>query len=423
MTGNEYGTFLRQIQENGGQDVMLEMLRLMVQTVLEEGITQHLGAHPHERSQSRRGHRNGYKPRTLKTRMGELSLSVPQARGTEPFEPYPLVKWQRSERALLVACAEMYFQGVSTRKVSRVLSEMGGFELSAATVSRVATELDERLSEFRNRRIDEHSFPFLMVDACYNKVRHHGAIRKRAVLVAAGINEEGRREILTWRVADVESEVTWGDVFSELRQRGVYGVRWVVSDGHMGIQAAVTRYFCDAVWQRCWTHFIRNVLAQASYRDRVVLSQELCAARRIEDVKLCVAEAERIAQRWGQKYPRIAGQIHEQFEQTLGVHGLAKASRRRVYTTNMLERVMREIKRRTRVVGIFPNDAACDRLVGAHLVEIHEAWHCERARYIQIDEVFDDVKSRRNNQKYDGSSEYLPLGGGILKDNFSDNVQ
>ena len=379
MTGNEYGTFLRQIQENGGQDVMLEMLRLMVQTVLEEGMTQHLGAHPHERSQSRRGHRNGYKPRTLKTRMGELSLSVPQARGTEPFEPYPLVKWQRSERALLVACAEMYFQGVSTRKVSRVLSEMGGFELSAATVSRVATELDERLSEFRNRRIDEHSFPFLMVDACYNKVRHHGAIRKRAVLVVAGINEEGRREILTWRVADVESEVTWGDVFSELRQRGVYGVRWVVSDGHMGIQAAVTRYFCDAVWQRCWTHFIRNVLAQASYRDRGGLSQELCAARRIEDVKRCVAEAERIAQRWGQKYPRIAGQIHEQFEQTLGVHGLAKASRRRVYTTNMLERVMREIKRRTRVVGIFPNPESYLRLVTVYLMEYSEDWSVTRS--------------------------------------------
>lgn len=421
MTRNEYGTFLRQIQESGGQDVMLEMLRLMVQTVLEEGITRHLGADRHERSASRRGYRNGYKPRTLKTRMGELSLAVPQVRGTDPFEPYPLVKWQRSERALLVACAEMYFQGVSTRKVSQVLSEMGGFELSAATVSRVATELDEKLSEFRNRRLDEHSWPFLMVDACYTKVRHHGTIRKRAVLVVSGITEEGRREILTWRVADVESEATWGDVFSELRQRGVHGVRWIVSDGHRGIQAAVTRYFGDAVWQRCWTHFIRNILAHASHRDKPVLCQELRAAWQIEDVNLCLAEAERIAQRWESKYPRVAAQIREQFEQTLGVHGLEKASRRRVYTTNMLERVMREIKRRTRVIGIFPNDASCDRLVGAHLIEIHETWQCEKARFVQIDKMVGDLGWQERKQ--DGSGRIPPPRGRYSQDNLSIRVQ
>lgn len=422
MTSKEYGSFLDQIQENGGQDVFLEMLRVMMQAVFEEGITRHLGAQPHERTEKRQGYRNGYKSRKMKTRLGELLLSVPQARGVEPFDPYPLVKWQRSERALLVACAEMYFQGVSTRKVGRVLSEMGGFELSASTVSRVAAELDERLSEFRNRRVDEHHWPFLMVDACYTKVRHHGSIRKRAVLVVAGINEEGRREILTWRMADVESEATWGEVFSELRQRGVHGVRWVVSDGHLGIQAAVTQYFCDAVWQRCWTHFIRNVLAQSSYRDRPVLSQELCSARGIEDVKLCLAEAQRIAQRWARKYPQIARQIHEQFEETLSVHGLAKTSRRRVYTTNMLERVMREIKRRTRVVGIFPNDDSCDRLVGAHLMEIHEAWLCEKARYITIDEAVYNAEENQRSTKYYKIAEPLPPGEGVLKDNLSMKV-
>jgi len=386
MTIKQCAGFLEEIQENGGSDVMLDMLRLMVQTVLEEGITRHIGAEPYERGVTRRGHRNGYKPRTVKTRLGELSLRVPQSRGIEPFEPYPLVKWQRSERALLVACAEMYFQGVSTRKVSHVLEQMGGFELSAATVSRVAVELDERLSEFRNRRLDGHVWPFLMVDACYIKVRHHGSIKNRSVLVVAGINDTGHREVLTWRVGDVESEATWGEVFAELRQRGIEGVQWVLSDGHAGIQAAASHYFCNAAWQRCWTHFMRSLLAKVSYKDKNVLSRELCAARKIEDVKICLAEAERIAQHWEQRYERVAVQIREQFEQTLAVHGLANTQRRRVYTTNMLERIMREIKRRTRVIGIFPNDASCDRLVGAHLIEIHESWQCEKACYLTIDE-------------------------------------
>ena len=387
MTSKQCAGFLDQIQENGGSDVMLEMLRLMVQTVLEEGMARHVGAQPYERGVTRCGHRNGYKPRTVKTRLGELSLSVPQARGVAPFEPYPLVKWQRSERALLVTCAEMYFQGVSTRKVSRVLEQMGGFELSASTVSRVASELDERLSEFRNRRLDGHVWPFLMVDACYIKVRHHGSIRSRSVLVVAGVNDEGRRELLTWRVADVESESTWGEVFAELRQRGVQGVQWVVSDGHAGIQAAASRYFCDASWQRCWTHFMRSLLSKVSHKDKAVLGRELRDARAIDDVKICLSEAERIAQRWERRYEKASKQIREQFEQTLAVHGLSKTQRRRVYTTNMLERIMREIKRRTRVIGIFPNEASCDRLVGAQLIEMDESWHCEKARYLTLDET------------------------------------
>ena len=308
------------------------------------------------------------------------------ARSASEMRP-PAQARSRQRQALLVACAEMYFQGVSTRKVSRVLAEMGGFELSASTVSRVAVELDERLSEFRNRRLDEVSWPFLMVDACYIKVRHHGSIKSRAVLVVAGINETGRRELLTWRVGDVESEATWSEVFSELRQRGVQGVQCVVSDGHAGIQAAAAHYFNDASWQRCWTHFMRSILTKASHKDKDVLSRELIAARKIEDVKICLAEAERIATHWEQRNVRIAIQIREQFEQTLAVHGLDNKHRRRVYTTNMLERVMREIKRRTRVVGIFPNDASCDRLVGAHLIEIHESWQCEKARYLCLDEA------------------------------------
>lgn len=398
MAKRECDGFLTQIQENGAEDVMLEMLRIMMQTVLEEGITRHVGAQCHERTSERKGYRNGYKPRKVKTRMGTMDLSIPQARGIEPYEPFPLAKYQRTERALLVACAEMYFMGVSTRKVSHVLEEMGGFTLSAATVSRVAAELDERLTEFRNRRLEETSWPFLGVDACYVRVRKNGHVANQAVLVVAGIDQEGRRRILTWQVAEVESEETWSEVFRDLRHRGVSGVQWVVSDGHKGIQAAVRKQFPAASWQRCWTHFTRNVLAKAGYKAKAVLAKELSCARKFEDVKVCLAQAERIAQRWENQYPRVATEIREQFEETLAVHGLPREQRRRVYTTNMLERLMREIKRRTRVIGIFPNVPSCDRLIGTQLLEIDESWQCEKSRYLTIDPALLTVEKKASKK-------------------------
>jgi len=384
MTKSKCDGYLDEIQGQVKDDLLREMLRVMAQEVMEEEMARHLGAERHERTTSRKGHRNGYKPRGLKTRVGELDLEVPQARGTEPYSPLLFAKWQRSERALLVACAEMYFMGVSTRKVKRVLQKMGGFELSASTVSCVAQELDEKLTEFRQRRLDEHAWPYLMVDACYVKVRKKGRVASQAVLVVVGINEDGRREVLTWRLGAVESEDTWTEVFRELRQRGVRGVRWVISDGHEGIQAAVATQFAGVSWQRCWTHFMRNALAKVGHRHKDALAKELVAARKFDDVKVCRAEAERIAERWEGQYPRAAKQIREQFEETLAVHALPDAQRRRVYTTNILERLMREIKRRTRVVGIFPNEGSCDRLIGAQLLERHEAWQCERARYLNM---------------------------------------
>lgn len=393
----DFADYLSQIQAGGEVDIMKLMLETMAKAVMEAGVTQHLGADRHERTEGRKGHRNGYKSRSLKTRVGELELDVPQVRGTEPYSPLFFAKWERSERALLVSCAEMYFMGVSTRKVKHVLEKMGGFSLSASTVSCVAQELDEKLSEFRARRLDERSWPVLMVDACYLKMRNHGRVRKRAVLVVAGINDDGRREILTWRLADVESEDTWTEVFRELRQRGVSGVEWVVSDGHEGIQAAVRTQWPEATWQRCWTHFQRNVLAKVGQRHKETLAKELRAARKIEDLATSLAEAERIADRWEKDYPRAARQIRDQFEETLATHELPNSCRRRVYTTNMVERVMAEIKRRTNVVGIFPNEAAADRLVGAHLLERHETWACERARYLTME--WRDERPRAGKKK------------------------
>jgi len=388
-----FADYLDEMQAAGEEDPIKTMIEVLAHAVMEAGVEKHLGAGRHERTEGRTGHRNGYKPRKLKTRVGELDLAVPQVRGTEPYSPHFFAKWERTERALLVACAEMYFMGVSTRKVKNVLETMGGFTLSASTVSCVAQELDEKLAEFRARRLDECIWPFLLADACYVKVRRNGRMVKQAVLVVAGINSEGRREILTWRMADVESEDTWTEVFRALRQRGVRGVQWVISDGHEGIQKATATQWPGAAWQRCWTHFMRNALSKVNHRHKDALANELKAARKFEDIKLCLAEAERIAERWEKHYPRVAVQIRDQFEETLAVHALPNTCRRRVYTTNMIERVMREIKRRTNVVGIFPNDASADRLIGAQLMECHEKWVCEQARYLNLEQYDDWVNA------------------------------
>lgn len=387
MTKRKNDGYLNAIQENMDGDLFKTMIEVFSQHVMEEELARHLGAERHERTQDRRGHRNGYKPRSLKTRVGELELRVPQARGVEPYSPMLFAKWERSERALLVTCAEMYFMGVSTRKVKKVLDKMGGFELSASTVSCVAAELDEKLSEFRQRRLDDHTWPYLTVDATYIKVRKRGRVVSQAMLVVAGINDAGHREILTWRQADVESEETWTEVFRELKQRGLNGVTWLISDGHAGIQAAMRTQFHGVSWQRCWTHFMRNALGKVGYKHKKALANDLKAARSFDNVQTCMAEAERVAEAWEATYPRAAQQIREQFEETLSVHHLPKEHRRRVYTTNMMERLMEEIKRRTRVVGIFPNEASSDRLIGAQLLERHETWQCERTRYLVMDHL------------------------------------
>lgn len=387
MTKRNDAGYLDEIQAHMDGDVLKTMLEVMARRVMEEELERHLGAGRHERTVERKGHRNGYKRRSLKTRVGELALEVPQARGTEPYSPMLFAKWQRSERALLVACAEMYFMGVSTRKVKHVLEKMGGFELSASTVSCVAQEIDEQLASFRQRRLDDEVWPYLAVDATYVKVRKKGRVMNQAVLVVAGVNGSGRREVLTWRMADVESEDTWTEVFRELKQRGVSGVEWLISDGHEGIQAAMRTQFHGVAWQRCWTHFMRNALAKVHHKHKDAVAKALAAARKHDDVKICLAEAERIAEAWEKDYPRLAKQIRAQFEETLAVHELPHAHRRRVYTTNMMERVMKEIKRRTHVVGIFPNEASCDRLVGAQLLERHDTWQCERARYLAMEHL------------------------------------
>lgn len=376
--------FKNQLSDNG--DLLHTLAEVFLRALMEDEVQQHVGAARHERTSSRQGSRNGYKPRKLKTRVGELELSVPQVRGMEPYHPSVFARYQRSERALLAACAEMYFMGVSTRKVSAVLEKMGGFELSAGTVSRVTLELDEQLKIFRERRLDDRAWPYVLVDATYVRVRRNGRVQSMAVLVAVGIDQHGRREMLSWRPGDSESEETWGQVFRDLKARGLNGVEMLISDAHEGIQAAARRYLQGVSWQRCRVHFMRNALAKlGGSKDKARVAKELKEVFAIQEKELCRRAAEEMAARWASKCPALAQQLRTGFEDCLTVHDLPNRLRRRLHSTNMLERVMREIKRRTDAVSIFPNEASCDRLIGAHLMERHETWLCEGKRYLDLD--------------------------------------
>lgn len=366
------------------KDVLKRFLEEMLREIMAAEIERHLGAGAYERTGTRRGQRNGTKPRTLKTRVGELAFRVPQSRGCEPYHPSVFARWQRSERALLVACAEMYFQGVSTRKVQEVLEKMGGMDISAAQVSRMASELDEKLSAFRCRRLEGEEYPYLIVDARYEKARENGHVVSRAVLVTVGISSSGRREVLDWRIGDSESEDTWGEVFRDLKDRGLRGVMLVTSDAHRGIRAALSRHFQGVAWQRCRVHFRRELMRKVNWKLGRELMRDIGTVFRPEERRECLRRAEEMASRWEGISPKAAGMLRENFEPCLTVCGLPAEHRLRLNSTNMLERVMKQIKDRTKVVGIFPGAESCDRLVGAKLLELDEKWRIEKRAYLSM---------------------------------------
>jgi putative transposase len=350
-----------------------DLLQGLVQRLLELEVENHLRAKKYERKPERRGHRNGYKQRRLKTRIGVLDLKLPQVRGGH-FQTQLFGRYQRQEAALMTTIAEMYYQGVSTRRVATIMEELGGFQVSSATVSRVAQELDEQLEQFRSRRLEGTEYPYLMIDARYEKVRVNGQVVSQAVLVTAGINQEGCREILDWRVADSESEFSWDDVFQSLKLRGLRGVRVLVSDAHSGIRAAIERRFQGVVWQRCQVHFIRELLKKVPWKHFAAVAHDLQGLFKSEDAVQCRARARQIASKWEVQFPRFAKALEEGIDDCMAVMVLPPSHRLRLGSTNLIERLMRELKRRSRVIGIFPSRQSCHRLCGALLWEMHENW-------------------------------------------------
>jgi transposase-like protein len=368
------------------KDALRELVAAVVNAAMTSEAAAHVGAAPHQRSADRRGHRNGFKPRTLNTRVGALELAVPQVRGCEPYHPSMFNKWQRSERALLTACAEMYFQGVSTRNVRDVLEAMCDGEVSAMTVSRVAAELDEKLAEFRGRRLDGVAYAYLMIDARYEKVRVDGRVVSQAVLTVMGVTSLGRKEILDWRVADSESEQTWGELFRSLKDRGLRGVLMVISDAHAGIVAALRRHFQGASWQRCRVHFKRELGRKVSYKVLKELMKDAASAFAPAEKVECLRRAEELAIKWQGRYPQVASMLRSGLADCLSVLDLPANHRRQLASTNLLENLMKRLKKRTAVVGVFPSRSSCERLIGAQLLEVHEGWATEARAYLNMEQ-------------------------------------
>jgi transposase-like protein len=364
------------------QELMKALVREALQQILESEMTEQIGAAPGERSLDRLAYRAGYYTRNLVTRIGKLELRIPRDRegrfSTELFERY-----QRSEKAFVSALAEMYVQGVSTRKVKRITEELCGHSFSASTISRINKDLDQVLSRFAERPLDE-PYPYLILDARYEKVRLEGVIQSQAVLIAIGINWEGRRQVLGAQLANRESGSSWKEFLQGLRERGLQGVEFVVSDDHYGIKAAQREILPGAVWQRCYVHFLRNALDYLPRKADDDCLQELRWLYDRRDLKEAEQDLAAWLQRWDGRYPRLTSWVEEHIGETLSFYRLPRQHHKHLKSTNMLERLNEEIRRRTRVVRIFPNPASCRRLVMALCVETHESW-LEDHRYINMD--------------------------------------
>ena len=351
---------------------MGEAIQLLMNEAMLIERNRYLQAMPYERSPDRQDYANGFKPKQLKTQLGALSLSVPQVRNGE-FYPSFLEKGIRSERALKLALAEMYVQGVSTRKVNAVLQELCGLQISSTEVSRAAKLLDEEISSWKNRPLAKYGYLFL--DARYEKVRQSGCVIDCAVLVAYGINEQGRREILGLSVSLSESEVHWRSFLESLVSRGLHGIKLIVSDAHSGLKAALRAVFPSVPWQRCQFHLQQNAQAYVKRKDRK--TEVASSLRAIFDAENH-SEAERLLKQAISKYekdmPQLATWMQENISQGLTVFNFPLEHRRRLRTSNIAERVNQEIKRRTRVVRVFSNTASCERLACAIVMEISEQW-------------------------------------------------
>jgi putative transposase len=373
----------------GDADFLRTAVKSALEAALEAEMTEALGAEKSERTEGRLGYRSGYYQRSLITRVGTLELRVPQDRGgrfsTELFERY-----QRSEKALVGALAEMYVQGVSTRKVKVVTEALCGHEFSASSISQINKTLDAALTAFARRRLEE-PYPYLILDARYERVREGGVITSQAVLVAVAVDGEGRRQVLAVDLANRESRSSWREFLLDLKQRGLHGVEFVVSDDHPGLKAAIREVLSEAAWQRCYVHFLRNAL---DYVPRKVDDDCLMELRWFYDRRELGEVRRDLAAwlaKWQDKYPKLCTWVEDNIEETLTFYRLPLAHHKHMKSTNMLERLNQEIKRRTHVVRIFPNAESCLRLVRALAVETHENW-LEAIRYLNMDHLKEHKK-------------------------------
>jgi putative transposase len=367
---NDY-TLTSELAEKG-LDAVPELLRILINNAMQAERSKYLQAEEYERTEDRRGHANGYKPKSVRTRIGEITFAVPQVR-EGGFYPSALEKGLRSERALVTTLAEMYVQGVSTRKVKAITEELCGVEISAMQVSRAAAQLDAVLQEWRERPLEE--ITYLYVDARYEKVRAAGQVRDGAVLMATGITPQGERQVLGVSVSLSEHESHWRTFLKGLKDRGMSGVKLVISDDHEGLGAARRAVLGSVPWQRCHFHLQQNAGAYVPKQAmRIEVAADIRSIFNAPDRKTAEEFLQAAIQKYAVSAPRLSAWLEENLAEGFTVFDFPLEHRKSIRTTNSLERVNKEIRRRTRVVGVFPNEASCLRLISALLMEISEEW-------------------------------------------------
>ena len=373
---------LSELVEKGVKDdIVRELLGHVAERLMEFEIEQRCGAEYGERSADRSNSRNGYRDRLWETRAGAIELRIPKLRKGS-YLPALLEPRRTAEKALVAVVQEAYIQGVSTRSVDALVQAMGMTGISKSQVSRLCGDIDERVGAFLNRPL-EGDWPYLWIDATYVKVRQAGRIVSVAVIIAVGVNTDGVREVLGVAVGPSEAEPFWTDFLRSLTRRGLRGVKLVISDSHSGLKAAIAKIF-QATWQRCRVHFMRNALAHAGKGQRQMVLALISTAFAQETAEAASAQWDVVADQLTSKFPKLSVMLGEAKYDVLAFMGFPKAHRTQIASTNPLERVNAEIKRRTDVVGIFPNDAAIVRLIGALLLEQNDEWQLQR-RYMQLE--------------------------------------
>jgi len=374
---------------DGKDEAFSRLLEEIFNQVLLAQSTEQLRAKPYERTDDRTAYRNGIRERQLTTRIGKLTLKVPRHRNGQ-FSTKLFSRYQRSEQALVLAMMEMVINGVSTRKVKEVTEELCGESFSKSTVSNLCKNLDPIVHEFKTRPLKDH-YPFILVDAMYLKVRENGRVKSKGLLIAVGINEDGNREIIGFDIANTENESSWGDFFISLKERGLKDVRLITSDNHKGLVKAVRRHFQGATWQRCQTHFSKNVLDATPKSLQPEVKEELRKLYDAVDIDSARNIRDQIIDKYGDKAPRAMNLLDEAFDDVTAVLILPFKYRKKLRTTNMVERLNQEIRRRERVIRIFPNEASVKRLMGALLIELDEKWQSGR-RCFDMDMYYQSIE-------------------------------
>jgi putative transposase len=353
-------------------DALVPLLETILNQVLEALATETIGAQKYERTEERKAYRNGSRERSLKTRIGTITLDVPRLRSGEfPHELFE--RYQRAEQALVLTMMEMVLQGVSTRKVTKITEELCGTSFSKSTVSQLCKGLDETVQAFRNRPLEKR-YPFVMVDAMYVKVRELGRVRSKALLIAMGVNEEGYREVLGFTLWDSETHLGWKTFFEDLKKRGIGQVDYVISDAHTGLVKALQEVFVEAAWQRCQVHFMRNIMEVCPSKVKPQLLEDLRDLWSSKDPELARERFQEILVTYEALAPKSMEVLEAGFDDAIAVLHLPTKYRRRLRSTNSLERLNQEIRRRERVIRIFPSGESAIRLMGALLAQQSETW-------------------------------------------------